>query len=202
MMTIMVQTISAMGLREADSHFLRPVEASSKVPKVCRNAPFICAPKKQLCVFFASQRLVQGHFQRLCRNIDSSQKYTTLTSNHTSYQLCQLGNSQKHTFVWLLVGLSIFVCCQFLKNRKIILLEFQLILTTERISNWKGQASQKAEEEAFLRMEVKKYNEELKFITASSSGILFFFAHSFLDIQCICTCLIRYSHSEVNPRNK
>ena len=151
MMTIMVQTISAMGLREADSHFLRPVEASSKVPKVCRNAPFIwgCKQKKELCVFFASQRLVQGHFQRLCRNIDSCQKYTTLTSNHTSYQLCQLGNSQEHTFVLLLVGLSIFVCCQFLKNRKIILLEFQLILTTERISNWKGQASQKAEEETF-----------------------------------------------------
>ena len=65
MMTIMVQTISAMGLREADSHFLRPVEASSKVPKVCRNAPFICGceQKKSYVSFLHLKGLYRAIFR-------------------------------------------------------------------------------------------------------------------------------------------
>ena len=166
------------------------------------HSSLVARKKIVVCLFCISKACI-GLYRAIFRGCaEILILLTTLTSNHTSYQLCQLGNNQEPTFVWLLVSLSIFVCCQFLKNRKIILLEFQLILTTERISNWKGQASQKAEEETFLRIEIKKYNEELKFITISSSGILFLFGHSSLDMQCICICLIRYSHSEANPRNK
>ena len=58
MMTMMVQTISAEGLREADSHFLRPAEESSYQKFVKMLHSSVVASKKKLCVFFASQRLV------------------------------------------------------------------------------------------------------------------------------------------------
>ena len=56
MMTIMVQTITAMGLREADSHFLRPAEESSYQKFVeMLHSSVVASKKKVVCLFCISK---------------------------------------------------------------------------------------------------------------------------------------------------